>query len=224
MIVSDILYKIEDNKKQISASLNNSAVGFKLRDWFAAQACMESQILYKPINIYLDENNHNYIAIENHSVAMNYIVNEIGGNKIKIDNEVICRIHKLFSQNTSLHAFAGKYMGKTQNDRCKSEKDVQKILDDANRADLGLFDRAYHTQYMIRRIQPFGDNNKRTGRYAMNFIMVQEGYTPVLFNQVGDKESYSRFLSKPDIGLPMLYDYMLRTQEQIIEYLKVLDR
>lgn len=216
MSVSKILSNIEDNKKQIKSILSDGASAYKLNDWLAEQACMESQVLYRSINTYPSTN---YKAIENHSEAMKYIINGTINNTQGMDKDIICKIHKLFSDHTPLHAFAGTFTARTQKDLRKYNNEMQSVFDYTNRKDLGLFDRAYHIQYKTRQIQPFGDHNKRTGRYAMNFILTQEGYTPILFNQVGDKELYLKFLLNPDIGIPMMYDYMIRTQEQVLEYL-----
>jgi Fic family protein len=62
--------------------------------------------------------------------------------------------------------------------------------------------------YRFIRIHPFDDGNGRTARILMNFILLQNGYPPVVV-KTQDKENYFRVLQLADAGnLEYFLDYI----------------
>ncbi|MEZ5059240.1 MAG: Fic family protein [Saprospiraceae bacterium] len=56
----------------------------------------------------------------------------------------------------------------------------------------------FHYKYI--RIHPFDDGNGRTARILMNFILMQNGYPPVII-KTEDKENYFATLEQADAGI-----------------------
>lgn len=84
--------------------------------------------------------------------------------------------------------------------------------------------RAINVHFDLIATQPFNDFNKRTARVIMNWILLQNGYRPILFNQRSDKNDYMAALLANANGkhkkyIQYMYKCMIRTQEAILTQL-----
>ena len=87
-----------------------------------------------------------------------------------------------------------------------------------------ILHRAFKIHYELIALQPFDDFNKRTARLIMNWILVQGGYRPIVFNRRGDKQKYKEAIANYANGNKRAYysymqSCMVRTQEDIIKLL-----
>lgn len=79
--------------------------------------------------------------------------------------------------------------------------------------------------YDLIMLQPFDDFNKRTARLIMNWLLIQGGYRPIVFNQRTDKQKYKDAIAAKAAGdtkkyTQYMYSCLLRTQNEIINLLK----
>lgn len=85
--------------------------------------------------------------------------------------------------------------------------------------------RAFSAHYDLIMLQPFDDFNKRTARLIMNWLLIQGGYRPIVFNQRTDKQKYKDAIAAKAAGdtkkyTQYMYSCLLRTQNEIINLLK----
>ncbi|MDR2686029.1 MAG: Fic family protein [Rickettsiales bacterium] len=90
-------------------------------------------------------------------------------------------------------------------------------------AKLDPISKALQAHYDIIALQPFCDYNKRTARMIMNWVLLQNGFTPIIFNCQNDRKFYMATL-RLFADNPSAYEYcmlgsMRRTQEQIMRVL-----
>ncbi len=74
-------------------------------------------------------------------------------------------------------------------------------------------------------LQPFEDFNKRTARMVMNWILIQNDFTPIIFNDKSDKIAYRNAIGAYAAGATKVYDeFMLnvmeRTQKSLLRVIK----
>lgn len=85
-------------------------------------------------------------------------------------------------------------------------------------------DTALKTHAEMILLQPFEDFNKRTARIIMNWILINNGYTPIIFNNKTDKNAYRAAIVNYASGKKKEYNsFMLncmeRTQFSLIKVL-----
>ncbi|MDR0967860.1 MAG: hypothetical protein LBL75_03485 [Rickettsiales bacterium] len=71
-------------------------------------------------------------------------------------------------------------------------------------------------------MQPFNDYNKRTARMVMNWILFQNGLTPIIFHYKKDRTKYLnaiRNYDKKNVYEKFMLSIMLRTQQEILNTL-----
>ena len=86
-------------------------------------------------------------------------------------------------------------------------------------------DTALKTHAEMVLLQPFEDFNKRTARMIMNWILMQNNLTPIIFNNKSDKIAYRNAIGAYAAGYTKIYDeFMLaameRTQKSLLRVLK----
>ncbi|MCL2339197.1 MAG: Fic family protein [Proteobacteria bacterium] len=83
---------------------------------------------------------------------------------------------------------------------------------------------AFELHYRIIKLQPFDNYNKRVARLVMNWMLLQNGYTPIVLNHKADKKEYIDALDKKatdiDFYNNFFYEKMFRTQGEIVHLLK----
>lgn len=72
--------------------------------------------------------------------------------------------------------------------------------------------------YDFVRIHPFDDSNGRTSRLLMNYVLLKNGYPPVIIRSA-DKKNYLAALNKADVGL--LNDFIYYIGEHLVWSLNV---
>lgn len=86
-------------------------------------------------------------------------------------------------------------------------------------------DTAIKTHAEMILLQPFEDFNKRTARMVMNWILIQNNFTPIIFNNKSDKIAYRNAIGAYAAGATKVYDeFMLnvmeRTQKSLLRVIK----
>ena len=174
-------------------------------------------------DLYLD-----YTTIENLGPAWDYILEHVSE---KIDMLQIRRLHTILAMNTDIpggqYRFSDAYIEQLQQNAPTYHQMLYK-LDDVeyslgNRA-IPVLNRAFNAHYDIIAAQPFNDFNKRTARLVMNWFLLQNAYSPILFTAKSDKTEYmSTLRARADghckVYSHYLYKCMARTQNEIIKIL-----
>ena len=63
-------------------------------------------------------------------------------------------------------------------------------------------------------LQPFDDFNKRTARLIMNWLLIQGGYRPIVFNQRTDKQKYKDAIAAKAAGDTIQFQNLGRVAKQ----------
>lgn len=179
-------------------------------------------------NKLLDFNNMTNIAM-----AYDYIVENM---KTPIDAEQICKLHSHLCMNTNitggLFRTTNKVLEMYVNGLRVHAPDYSEIRPKLNDLIFRLYNskkapinRAYNIHYELIMLQPFDDFNKRLSRMVMNWVLIQNGYSPICFNNRTDRENYINAISARAKGSMREYSaYMMqcqtRTQATIIKQLK----
>ena len=157
-----------------------------------------------------------FTCISNIGKAYDYIVANMDAH---IDIDEIHKIHRILRMGM----VGDQRM--TGNDRCHIPSEINHILYNLHNSREDVLTRAITIHHELIELQPFDDFNKRTSRLIMNWILVKNGYTPIIFNKPKDKVNYPRQLIAVFGGDKKSYrDYMLhcmaRTQSDIIKVLR----
>lgn len=164
--------------------------------------------------------------------AYDYIIEN---PKEPIDANAICKIHSILCANTNIHGAAYRTTPKvleiTVNGQRMHAPDayeipsiMNQIIFNMNNSSDCTITRAFNIHYDLIALQPFDDFNKRTARLIMNWILIQGGYRPILFNKPSDKQKYKQAIAARANGDIKTYTAymsacMIRTQRTIIKVL-----
>lgn len=101
---------------------------------------------------------------------------------------------------------------------------LNEIVYNINNPKEEVLTRAINAHYELIMLQPFDDFNKRTARIVMNWILLNGGYRPIIFNHKTDKQNYRAAISARANGdsreyARYMYGCLLRTQNEIIKVL-----
>lgn len=136
-----------------------------------------------------------------------------------IDNYAIRDIHQMLCQNTD-NTRGGLYrLQPTIALRRQSPNyatvlyrmnDIEYKLSPDYRGDKTPLFRALDIHSDLIETQAFDDFNKRTARLIMNWYLMQNDYTPILFTQPSDNKKYMQYLrNSADGDKDSYYEYML---------------
>ena len=177
---------------------------------------------------YLDFN-----CMRNLGIAYDYIINN---PTAPVDTYSVCKIHHLLCADT--HIDGGRFRTCTKvleifvngnrmyaPDAYEIPYKLNDIVYKANNISNDPLCTAFDVHYSLIALQPFDDFNKRTARMIMNWVLVQNGYSPIVFNATSDKRNYIASLGANANGNHKEYNkYMLscmaRTQDKIINLFK----
>lgn len=228
--------KIESNRTIITEKLYDAASVKRLNNinWLRHEISYSEprtlfQVPLKEQNLYLDFN-----CMNNLGAAYDFIVNNKNLNK-RIDVIDICKLHSVLCQNTYINGgnfrTTTKVLEITVNGKRMHAPDaydipylINEIVYKINNTSTDILHRAFDAHYELIALQPFDDFNKRTARLVMNWILVQNGYRPIVFNKPSDKQKYKEAIKTYAEGNKKEYyaymsQCMLRTQQDIIKLL-----
>ncbi len=172
-----------------------------------------------------------YTSIENTARAWEYILNAPAATII--DTYQIRDMHKMLCNNTDntqggIYRLSGSYALRRPSPNYAKilyrMNDIEYKLSASYPATIPVLIRAIEIHSDLIETQPFNDFNKRTARLIMNWFLIQNGYTPIIFDVPADKQNYMNALrAKANGDTDAYYEYMLscmqRTQDGIISFL-----
>lgn len=228
--------KIESNRATITEKLSGAASVKRLNNinWLRHEISYTEPrtLFYIPLkeqSFYLDFN-----CMNNLGRAYDYIISNRNKNK-RIEASDICKLHSFLCQNTYIDGgnfrTTSKILEITINGERMHAPDsydipyaLNMIAHNMNDATKDVLHRAFDAHYEIIALQPFDDFNKRTARLVMNWILVQNGYRPIVFNRPNDKQRYKAAIAQYACGDKKAYyaymsQCMVRTQQDIIKLL-----
>lgn len=225
---------IEQNKETLSQMLSGANTVKRLNNinWLRHEiSYSEPRALFnmptKQQTAYLD-----YNCMTNLGTAYDYIINN---STQPIDSDAIRNIHSILCTNTNIDGGTFRTTPKVieiivngQRFHAPDAYDIAYLVNDAvyklNNSQEGTPERAFQIHYDLIAIQPFDDFNKRTARMIMNWVLIQGGYRPIVFNQPSDKANYKKAIAAMAAGEQKEYrSYMsacmVRTQKAIMDLL-----
>lgn len=176
-----------------------------------------------------------FTCTKNLGDTYDYIVNN---PKDIIDSYSICKIHSMLCNGTHLSYVGGHYRNSskvveiTVNGEYYHAPEAYEIPSRMNKIIFDLYNstktplnKAFDIHYELIALQPFEDFNKRTARLIMNWVLIQNGFRPIIFNDALDKKNYKAAIAACMNGNRKAYhEYMtscmVRTQRKIINLLK----
>ena len=212
----------------------NSCRRLNSLNWLRHELVNEALVLFQlPSNLSkLQKKSYtDYSNITNLGYAWDYIMEN---PNVKIDTMQIRKIHSILSKNTSIESKGGVYrLSDFYSERLGVQSphfskiiyymdDIQYKISDKT---IQPLIKAFNTHYDIIYTQPFEDFNKRTARMIMNWILIQNGYRPIMFNYKSDKIEYMKTLYDRAHGdcksySRYLYLCLSRTQKDLIKMLR----
>lgn len=228
--------KIESNRVTITDKLSGAASVKRLNNinWLRHEISYnEPRTLFyvsqKEQRYHLD-----YNCMSNLGNAYDYIINN-AKPETHIDANAICKLHSFLCQNTYIDGGNFRTTTKVLEITVNGERmyapdsyDIPYLLNqivyNMNNKTKDILHRAFDAHYELIALQPFDDFNKRTARLVMNWILVQNGYRPIVFNKPSDKQKYINAIKSYAEGNKKdYYEYMsycmCRTQQEIIKLL-----
>ncbi len=171
-----------------------------------------------------------FTNIRNMANAWDYVLQRLK-TKHPITMADVCHINSIIAQNNNCGISGGTFRYCMAYNLGAPAPDPTKVIDLLNTAIYkmntdknNILTKAFDIHYNIIAIQPFCDFNKRTGRIVMNWYLLQNNYTPILFNKKHDTQQYVDMLRARLQGDNKAYttymcDSMLKTQHDIIKAL-----
>jgi len=171
-----------------------------------------------------------FTNVYNMSNAWDYVLTHMHN---KIDIHEIRNINDIISKNNAEDITGGTFrysfvnvLGQPATEPTRIYDSLDTAIYKMNSTSDTILTRAFNIHYDIITIQPFCDFNKRTARIVMNWFLLQNNYTPILFNHKGDNTEYvasmkSR-LNNTDSKAYTVYmcDRMHKTQFMILRMLR----
>ena len=173
-----------------------------------------------------------YTSIENTARAWEFILS--APRNTRIDTYQIRDLHKMLCNNTEnymggLYRLSDSYALRRQSPNYArilyKMDDIQYKLSDAYPSNIHPVLRAIEVHSDLIETQPFNDFNKRTARLIMNWFLIKNGYTPIIFDAPTDKAEYMESIRANLDGDTEKYtkymlESMLRTQRDIITVIR----
>ncbi|MCQ2574769.1 MAG: Fic family protein [Alphaproteobacteria bacterium] len=225
--------EIESNKKIILEQLTCRCAKISSLHWIPSKLQTETSNLFKiPNNIPAQQRDYyiDYANIQNIAKTWTHLANLPKSTNIDIIQ--IQHIHKRLATGTNIPAgqfrFSAVALDLLDIEIPSFEK-VPYLLDDITyqlqNNSVNAINRALQAHCSIIAAQPVNDFNKRVARMTMNWFLLKNNYTPIIFDKPTDKKLYYENLKnyyKGDIHSYNNYMYicMLRTQQTIIKLLK----
>lgn len=212
------------NETQIKPIIaNDDFLRLNMLNYARSEFRNEAQKL-KPINTTPTD----FTNIYNMSVAWDYVLKNL---HTQINLNEIRNINSIISVNNDEGITGGNFrycMAYVLGQSAPNPEKIYDLMDNAiyrlNSDKNLILTKAFDIHYDIISIQPFSDFNKRTARIIMNWYLLQNNYTPVLFNHKNDSPEYMNALRARLNGDTKSYtnymcDRMSKTQTAILKKL-----
>ena len=101
------------------------------------------------------------------------------------------------------------------------QKNMELLIENVNKSDANVLDKAVFLAQEIWVHQPFVDGNKRTGRLLINFLLMKEGFP--LFSYDTENQNYNSLLveqyydAKPDLVKNYIIEMLSKKMNADIE-------
>lgn len=227
--------QIEANRLEISQLLSGPNTVKRLNNmyWIRRQLENDEPLALMPIkgkerNKYLDFSN-----MRNIGLAYDYI---LSNKNTPIDTIEIYKIHRILCEGTNISGGVLRNTNKILEisvdcqryhapDYSKIAPRLNEIVYNINDTTKDTLTRAFEAHYELIALQPFDDFNKRTSRLVMNWILINGGYRPIIFNKPSDADKYRNAIAAMAVGERKTYThYMMQTlarsQFEIIKKIK----
>ncbi|HOY47657.1 MAG TPA: Fic family protein [Alphaproteobacteria bacterium] len=235
MTKDELKKQIEINKEIISGLLSGGSSCRRLNslNWLRHELSTETKMLFH-LPTKNQKSRFDYTSTRNLGYAWDYIME----NKKKDINELeICKIHSILSNGTHIKSgmyrttetyldlyVNGQKMHTPHYDEIPTR--INTILFNLTNSDVTPLIKSFNIHYDLIKLQPFDDFNKRTARMIMSWVLIKNGYRPILFNQKSDKNEYMEALRNRAEGdcksySTYLYSCLLRTQNDLIKMLNL---
>lgn len=226
--------KIDKNKLTITSMLSgrNTVKRLNNMNWIRHELSWTEprtlfQVPSKDQSPMLDFNN-----MKNIGTAYDYI---IANATTPITTTEIFKIHSILCEGTNISGGVQRRTDKILRlsnsglrfhapDQTEIMSRLNDIVYQLNNPNTDTVTRAFDAHYELVALQPFDDFNKRTSRLIMNWILIQGGYRPIIFNKRTDKQKYIAAIAAMNSGDRKSYtSYMThtlaRSQDEIIKQL-----
>ena len=174
-----------------------------------------------------------YSNMTNIGLAYDYIVEHLSN---PIDATEICKLHSYLCNGTYISGGITRHTNKILEiivngqryhapDPSEIPFRLNEIVYNMNNTDKDTLTRAFEAHYELIMLQPFDDFNKRTSRLVMNWVLMQGGYRPIMFNKPSEAVKYREAITAMANGDRKSYtQYMqqslLRSQKLLLDQLK----
>ncbi|MDR0726659.1 MAG: Fic family protein [Rickettsiales bacterium] len=225
----DIRRNVKQNRDNILAILSNTSIWMNYNQWVKSQLLKENEKLFPKDPKYLYYSKEQKMRKNCLATSFNYINTNITTETI--DNYQIRTIHQLISAGSDINGGAIRLteadlqsLNITTPDTAVIYHRMDELQYYLSRTDIDPITKAFQAHYDIVSIQPFEDLNKRTARMIMNWILMKDGFTPLLFNHNGDRELYIDAIKNKNTGSRKEYEKtflstLMRTQHRVLEFL-----
>lgn len=230
--IIEIVNMINKNRDEILALLSGtSSIQMQnVYNFIHNRALDECENLFQYPNYLPQDKIDTYLsfnAIQNMQPTLDYIWYH---RKTKINLNGIRELHSILAHGTDIaggvYRISDAYVERLQQSAPPFHIMLYKINDieyQINDNSVPVLERAIKAHYDIISAQPFNDFNKRTARMVMNWLLLQNRYTPIMFNKPSDKHDYMHWLLMNaraygnDSGyMKYMYSCMLHTQNMIL--------
>ncbi|MDR1337765.1 MAG: Fic family protein [Rickettsiales bacterium] len=225
----DIKNTINQDRESILAILSDHSIWMSYNQWVRSQLLKENEKLIPKDEKYLYYCKEQKMRRNCLASSFNYITKNTKTDII--DSYQTRAIHQLISKGSDINGGVIRLHEvdlTSLNIDAPNTSAIYYRMDDLfyyiSRNDIDPITKAFQVHYDIVSIQPFEDLNKRTARMIMNWILMKDGYTPLLFNQTGDRDIYLDAIRCKNCGTKKEYEkaflnIMMRTQHRIIKQL-----
>lgn len=143
-----------------------------------------------------------HIEAKNQAYAIDFLMEEVK-NKKEITKRLIKEFHQIVIGDID-REIAGKFrtwgvgIGGSTTETAKFyhiEEELDKLIDNYNKDEKDVIEKAARFHADFEKIHPFGDGNGRTGRLLMNLELMKEGY-PITIIRLEDRLEYYESLEK----------------------------
>jgi Fic family protein len=242
--MNKLLKKIQAKKRQLDKSLANKDNRKVLSDWLRTELAYTSNAIEgntlsrRETKLAIDENItsgskpiKDYQEARNHSAAYGMILDAMENN-MPANEKLVLGIHKRILSGLD-DAAAGSYRGvrvriSGSATILPNPLKVPELMDEFDKwlgtKKLDALHKAIEAHYRLVSIHPFIDGNGRTARLLMNYMLMKNGYAPIIIRPI-DRKRYLNALEayqtegQGDKYLSFMLSAMSRSLSMVIDLL-----